>query len=462
MPGNPVPSPVTGESTTVAIQLSSTATDQFIHFNMTIGQISLTNKAGKVTTIFNTPMDVDFMPSNGNAAPFATVSVPQDVYTSASISLSVPRFSYIFTNSQGVTFATDGYGNGYSPTPPVVTMTGPITISGQTMGLTLNLEASKSGTITGFPNQTAFSITPTFTLSSFAIPAEATTPQNGKCIGIAAQVTAIDTGADSMTITLAGHPLVIGQSLTVKFNSATQFQGIASASDLSDGALVYMDLALQPDASYTATRIEVDDAIATNVASGLLALVDPSAHLISLTATEEQGNILSTLPVGMGYFYEYASSTKFQTSAQFPNLSKLPFTANFSSATLAAGQKISFGSTSISFSSGTYTSPTSITLVPQTIDGTITAVSDSGNYTVYAVRLAAYDPIVQLNSSAGNAIYTHLSNANAVNIYVDSSASLLNASPLDVGGIFRFTGLLFNDAGTLRMVCNQVNVGVSQ
>jgi len=349
------------------------ANDQFIHFNMTIAQISLTNKAGETTTIFSTPTDVDFIPSNGDAAPFATVSVPQDVYTSAAVTVVLPRFSYVYMDSQGaITKSTDAYGNGYALSPPVVTLTSPIVMSGSTLGLTLNLQASQSGAIIGFPNQTGYSITPTFTLTSFAIPAEATTPQEGKCIGIAGQVTAIDSGDYSMTVTLAGHPLTTGQSLTVTFSSATVFQGIGSASSLSVGTPVNMDIALQPDASYAATRIEVQDAAATNVASGQLEQVDPSLNYILSLATEQQGDLLSTKPVGMGYPYVYGSSTKFETSARFPNLNTLPFTASFSSSPLAAGQMVSTGSQSISYAGGSDTLPTSLTLVPQTIDGAVT------------------------------------------------------------------------------------------
>jgi hypothetical protein len=38
---------------------------------------------------------------------------------------------------------------------------------------------------------------------------------------------------------------------------------------------------------------------------------------------------------------------------------------------------------------------------------------------------------------------------------------MLNSSPLSVGSIVRFNGLLFNDAGTLRMVAGQVSDGVA-
>src|ERR1035437_9297602 len=56
--------PVAGGITTVAIQLSSTANDQLTLFTMSIQSITLTSRAGKTTTIFSTPTNVDFIRAN--------------------------------------------------------------------------------------------------------------------------------------------------------------------------------------------------------------------------------------------------------------------------------------------------------------------------------------------------------------------------------------------------------------
>lgn len=455
--------PIAGESTTAVIQLSSTANDEFIHFNMEINSISLTNKAGVTTTIFNTPTNVDFIPANGNAAPFATVKVPQDVYTSAAVAVSNPSFSNVSMDSQGeIYFNTDAYG--YTPTPPVVTLVSPITVMGSTMGMILNLQASQSGSYTGLqPNQTAYTINPTFALSTFTIPTEPATPLDGKCFGIAGQVTAIDTATNSLTVALPGNQFMGIPILTAALNSATVFQRITSASALSVGTLVNMDIALQPDASYLATRIEVDDTTATDVVTGQLVEVDPSySGFITTTAIQQVGTNVSVQGVGMGAPYMYAGSTEFLTSARYSDLSTLPFNANFSAASLAPGQMVSLGSET--FSLHYPTTPTSITLYPQTINGTVTSAgtASGSDYAVYSVQLAPYDPIVQMNSAASAPVNTVLTNANTIDVYVGSKADLLNSTPLGAGGTFRFTGLLFNDSGVFRLVCNQVNDGVPQ
>jgi hypothetical protein len=56
---------------------------------------------------------------------------------------------------------------------------------------------------------------------------------------------------------------------------------------------------------------------------------------------------------------------------------------------------------------------------------------------------------------------TLLNNPTQVEVYVDSSTATLNTQALAVGSTLRFYGLVFNDNGTLRMDCAQVNDGAS-
>jgi hypothetical protein len=57
---------------------------------------------------------------------------------------------------------------------------------------------------------------------------------------------------------------------------------------------------------------------------------------------------------------------------------------------------------------------------------------------------------------------TLLKNPNTVVVYADSNTQMLNSGAVSVGGTFRFYGLVFNDNGTLRMDCAQVNDGVAE
>lgn len=55
---------------------------------------------------------------------------------------------------------------------------------------------------------------------------------------------------------------------------------------------------------------------------------------------------------------------------------------------------------------------------------------------------------------------TLLTNPGEVEVYVDNNTQPLNSQPLAPGSTLRFYGMVFNDNGTLRMDCAQVNDGV--
>jgi hypothetical protein len=63
---------------------------------------------------------------------------------------------------------------------------------------------------------------------------------------------------------------------------------------------------------------------------------------------------------------------------------------------------------------------------------------------------------------ASNDSIVELGGATNVVIYAESSTQMLNTSPIAVGGVARFYSLVFNDSGTLRMDCAQINDGVAE
>lgn len=461
--------------TTVAIQLSAKANDQLVQYTTQIASISLTNQAGKTTTIFSTPTNVDFIPANGNAYPLFLVQVAQDVYTSASISMATPNFRYTFLDSTGSDNTVNYTYIGATPVP-VIVLPQPVTISGSSMGLQLSLDVSKSLVIGNYrsPSTSTFTGNPTLDLSVFPLTAGATNPLNGKCIGLIGQITAMSLANNTMTVTLAGDgaiaPLSVspfgaymtGASFTVQLSSVTQYQGVAAASGLSIGDFVNVDLALQPGGYYIATRVEVQDATTTNVTTNLVQYSSAKYSALGSMSIQYQGLQLEATDAGNAFSFLYDGSTKFQTSARLGGITGLPFTPTFSSTTMVAGQNVSVGALSYPLTGSTFSLPTSVTLLPQTIDAVITGVATSGGYTIYTASLAGYDPIVQLNGPPINPNAIPVANPNIVQVYVSSSTSLLNTTQLVTGGTFRFNGLLFDDAGTLRLVAFQVSDGVPQ
>jgi hypothetical protein len=103
---------------------------------------------------------------------------------------------------------------------------------------------------------------------------------------------------------------------------------------------------------------------------------------------------------------------------------------------------------------------TTMTLAPQTLNGTVTAISNSNGFQVYTVALAPYDMIPTLQQST--AATNRLQNPATIIVYADANTQLLNSAPISVGSVVRFTGLLFDDNGTLRMDCGQILDGVPE
>jgi hypothetical protein len=173
---------------------------------------------------------------------------------------------------------------------------------------------------------------------------------------------------------------------------------------------------------------------------------------------QQQGLLFDGL-VGGEVYFSFGNAV-FQTSGQLSNLQSLPFPASFNATNMVAGQNVFMTTHATSFSGGPlYVPIATLTLIPQTINGTVTAVSTSGDFSTYTVTLASYDLIPSLAVQPGQT--TLLTDPRAVTVYADSSTQLLNTQPLAAGSLLRFNGLLFNDAGTLRMDCAAITDGVA-
>ena len=204
------------------------------------------------------------------------------------------------------------------------------------------------------------------------------------------------------------------------------------------------------------------DANPTNlsVATGPLLFVASSQPTLTSFPQEDQGFLFAEAPVFGASEFSFGSVI-FQISGQLTNLQSLPFAPMLNAGTIFAGQNVSFTAHAVTFASGpTYVPATTITLMPQTINGTVTAVGSEGSFTTYTVSLAAYDLIPDLAVQPGQTTAT--TNPSSVVVYVDSNTQQLNSKQLTVGNVFRFNGLLFNDSGTLRLDCAQVNDGVPE
>ena len=113
---------------------------------------------------------------NGTGEPLITVTVPQDIYTSASATLGSAQFTCVsYDSSENETWTSTFSDMGVPAANVTVSLAAPITVSGKGMGLSLDLLVTQSaswGTCDSSGVNGPYSITPSFNLTPVAIAAQ--------------------------------------------------------------------------------------------------------------------------------------------------------------------------------------------------------------------------------------------------------------------------------------------------
>ncbi len=447
-------------NTQVTVALTSTGNDQLSEFDMVLNSVTLTSKSGKTVSLLSTPQGFEFTHLNGQLAPGFTVTVPQDIYTSATATVGGAQFACA-TYTPGVALTSATYSYGYTPDSNVtVNLPSPITITGSNMGLAINLDVLQSATLPSncWDTGASWSITPTFNVTPVVFSSTPANPQNGKVSALDGEIAAISPSGNGFTLAVAEGEAT-ADNVTVSTGGNTVYQGVGNFSALTVGTFVDMDGALLPDSSVLASRIAVENSSAVDVVAGPVLYVSEVEPALLIMGRDQQGSDFTGEYFIGGLFYSFDTAA-FQISGQLTNLQNLPFVPSFTGSNLVPGQNVYLSSPLLTDNSNPYTELYAITLIPQSINGTVTGSSASGSFTDYSVSLAPYDLFPNLAGQPAQA--TLLNNPSDVEVYVDSNTQLLNTQPLAVGGAFRFYGLVFNDNGTLRMDCAQVNDGVAE
>lgn len=450
-------------NTSVTLAASSTANARISEFILPLTTITLTDAAGNNVSLLPTPLALDFIHINGTLEPLETVTVPQGTYTSATAVIGGSGFFCINYDSITINLLIADLASGQIPASQInINLPAPITITGSAMTLTLDLLVSQSATFApcrDAPNN-AYSITPTFTLGPTASPAQPLASPNPNASGLLAIIGSINTGANSFSASPIGNYFEQSNadrpSWQVTTSPTTEYQGVTSFSSLTPNMTADIDTTIQPDGSLLATRIAVYDPDTTNqtVSQGPLLFQSEYETFVIHFGVQGQGPRFGINATD----YDFNNAI-YQTSGELTNIPSLPFNANFAPTNMVAGQNVFFTTHVLHATGGfPYTQASTITLLPQTINGTVSNIATSGNFTTYTVSLAAYDLFPSLAVQGGQK--TLLNNPATVVVYADNNTQLLNTTPIAAGAVLGFHGLVFNDNGTLRMDCEQINDGV--
>jgi hypothetical protein len=444
--------------TKVSIVLSSDASDEYTDYQAVLQGVTLTNSRGESVTLLSQPLGTEFVHVNGLVEPTITATIPQDTYTAATVTVGGAAFTCVGINTEvgGLlvsTFADDAVSAGFVS----VSVPAPISVTGDSMGMTLRMLVQQSAVLSSCSEGATYAIRPTFTLTAFDIAGVPPGSASNTVLSLEGAVATVSAASNSFDVQRPAYLSQPATSLKVSFDGSTVFQGVDDFAALAAGMFVNLDGAIQADGSVHATRVAVADPTAVDVRRGpVVSVVNQPVPIVTIRPIEGQGKDgLVDLEA-----YDFGNTT-FHISGQLSNIPQLPFAATFNAASMVPGQSVYLSSPAfVTCCGGQYYAPaTTMTLVPQTIDGTVLDSSVSGNFTVYAVQLSAFDPFVSLATQSGQAAL--LTQPNRVQVYVDGNTRMLNSEPVAIGDTLRFYGLVFDDQGVLRMDCAQINDGVA-
>lgn len=453
-------------NTKVTVVVSSAANDELSQFYIGLTGLTLTSQSGKTVTLFSAganganTYNPEFIHLNSTATSLGTTSAADDTYTSATLTAGSASFTCLTYDASQESLYNSVYAYGQTPQSQVtVNLPSPITVTGDTMTLLLQLQAAQSVTLGQCGSTVAnnYTITPTFNLSPLKLSPQPTNYTNGKQTAVYGAVTSVTAGSGFAVQTgyTPSNP-VTQMPVSIATDSSTVYQGIGGLSSITAGMFADMDLALLADGSLLAMRVAVHDPNAVDVIAGPVAYVSNVVPAVLVFGQQVQGSDL------LGNTMDFDSSKAvYAISQQIGNLASLPFTPSFQASNLVPGQYVYVTTPAFTVKGlNNYPVPNTLTLVPQNIDGTVTAVSSSGGFDVYTVSLASYDLFANLADQPGQA--SLISEPSVVQVYVDGNAQMLNGAAPAAGETLRFHGLVFNDGGTLRMDCDLVDTGVSQ
>jgi hypothetical protein len=91
--GSSSKTPVLKGNTSITVMISAAANDQLVEYDLGFEAISLTSQSSKVVSLLSKSasgpsLGAEFMHINGTADPLVTANIPQDVYTSAAVTLA--------------------------------------------------------------------------------------------------------------------------------------------------------------------------------------------------------------------------------------------------------------------------------------------------------------------------------------------------------------------------------------
>lgn len=440
-------SPTSGPASTstaapLQVNLGDAPADWILACGVKVDGMTLTSSTGATVNVMPAAANTEMTQLQAMVQPIASMNVPQGTYTQAQVTVSSVAMGYLDPTThayQQKTFA--------GPYTVMVPFSTPLTMGSSPMTLNMDLNLSASVALDASGNPT---FSPAMTATMASVGTGTSNPMQG---GMQHQVGSVSSVSGS-TFTLGsmmGLP-----SATFSTNSSTQFPGagLSGMGQMTNGMMVAVDASLQSDGTYLAQRVAYMGVGSTGgMGGGLVTAItgNPPTQL-TVTANAGQGAGMMSSSIAGTFAVSLPAGVPYSVDSDGVDLSGMPFPATFDASTLAKGQRVEVVSTTGMMSGGmggmgggmtgtlgTLTA-TQVRLEPQALHGTVSAFTSGGSFSTFTLTLPADSALAALTGTA------------TMQAYLPSTAQVWGATPVANGADVQARGLLFNDAGTYRLV----------
>jgi hypothetical protein len=419
-----------GSSTTsVPVSITDAPGDQVVAASLTLNSVVLTDQKNQTSSILAAPLTFEAAHLDAVQEPLFTPAIPQDTYTSITLTYSSAEVAYIDPTTKQVVLATATLAN----SSQVFTFPTPLVVNNTNTSLIIDFLVANSVSISG----STVTVTPQFHIAPAPIAATPTNGTNGLMTGIKGKVSAL--GTNQFTLT---NPE--GLSVVIDVNSSTQYQGLSGFSALAVGALVEADVQIESNATLLALRVE--EQVPPNATAELLigpvtAVTGSPATSFTQVVRQQVGPPPTTTPIQQDTI-TVNGSTQFVLPGQFANLvtAGVPFTPTFNASTLFPGQVVAVQTSAVSNNAAT---AQTVFLAPQTVSGTITGGGGPACIPCWGS--------VTLTLPSGSWLAT-ITGQSTVIVIFPSGIQALPGATTATSSVVRFNGFLFKNGGALILV----------
>jgi len=422
-PGTTVTNAVTAS---VPISITDAPSDEVIAASLTLNSVVLKDTKGATASLLTSPLTFEATHLDAVQEPLFTPAVPEDTYSSVTLTYSNAEVAYIDPSTKDVVIAAATLAN----TSQTITFSSPVTVSSTSTALLIDYLVADSIAVSG----STVTVTPDFKVAEIHIKSHPGNGTEGLQCGVKGTVSALAT--NSFTLTNAE-----GKSLVVNVDANTKYEDLSGFSALTVGMLVEVDTETQSDGSLLALRVEEEEkseAARTLLVGPITKTSGSPVTTFTQVVRQQIGANSSSGPLVQTDTITITSTTRFRLPGRFDDIDggSLPFSAALSAGTLFPGQNVAVTADSVTNNAAT---AVTIALAPQTIDGTIASVSSKngkGNM-VYTITLDSTSWLATLTG------------ATTVTVYTNGNLQEINKSALAAGDAGRFNGFLFKVNGNL-------------